>query len=133
MEMQFQWGERTVIFAIDPGLLSTTEHARPSHPDNDHAGAPTTGAHVVVAFSTIAVVLQPEPHDVCSPAAIFDHVHQAVLEVPELHAIATAIIGGTTAPAWSLDQGLLFFDGCFYLLLASPLLPDQLETLLVVG
>jgi hypothetical protein len=76
---------------------------------------------------------QPEPHDVCSPAAIFDHVHQAVLEVPELHAIATAIIGGTTAPAWSLDQGLLFFDGCFYLLLASPLLPDQLETLLVVG
>jgi hypothetical protein len=53
--------------------------------------------------------------------------------VPELRAIATAIIGSTTALAWSLDQGILFFDERFYLPAASPLLPNLLRTLLIVG
>lgn len=66
-------------------------------------------------------------------AAAFDHLCRAILRVPKLYIISSNIIGGTDAPAGSIDQGQLFFDGCFYLPVASPLLPDLLETLHIVG
>jgi hypothetical protein len=62
----------------------------------------------------------------------YRHMRQAVQEVPELCAIATTIIVGTTPPAWSLDHEMLFFVGRFNLLAASPLWAEQLDTLPVV-
>ena len=40
-----------------------------------------------------------------------------------------AIVDGVAAQAWSLDQGLIFFDGRLYLLAASSLLPNLLQVL----
>ena len=55
------------------------------------------------------------------------------MQLPELRTIALAIINNATSGAWSLDQGILFFDGRFYIPASSPLLPDLLETLLLCG
>lgn len=64
---------------------------------------------------------------------IFDRLQQAVPQQYELRHIALAMIEGTAAPAWSLDQGLLLFDCRFYFPAASPLLLDLLQVLLQGG
>ena len=51
---------------------------------------------------------------------VFDHLCCAILQLQELCHIALAIGNGTVAPAWSIDQGLLFFDGRFYILATRP-------------
>lgn len=65
--------------------------------------------------------------------SVFASLRQAVLQQQELRHIALAISNGTTAPAWSLDQGLLFFDRRFYISAISPFLPDLLQMLLQGG
>jgi hypothetical protein len=60
-------------------------------------------------------------------STILAHLHQAVQE--ELRTIAAAIISRAAAPTWSLEQGILFFGGCFYLPAASPLLSKLLQSL----
>jgi hypothetical protein len=60
---------------------------------------------------------------------IFEHLRRATLQQRELHNVAMAIADGATAPAWSIDQGLLFFDGHLYLPATSSLLPDLLQVL----
>jgi hypothetical protein len=60
---------------------------------------------------------------------IFTHIQQAIREQRELRTIATTIMEGQAARAWSMDQGLIFFDGCFYLPTASALLSDLLQVL----
>jgi hypothetical protein len=64
---------------------------------------------------------------------VFGHLRCAVLQLQELYHIALAIGNGTTTLAWSIDQGLLFFNGCFYIPTTSTLLPDLLEVLLLGG
>lgn len=66
-------------------------------------------------------------------AHVFDKLRQATLRVPELHDITSDIINKSTTRAWSLDHGLLFFDGRLYIPATSPLLPDLLEALLIDG
>jgi hypothetical protein len=44
--------------------------------------------------------------------------------MPYYNTIATDIIDGTTALAWSIDHGLLFSNGGFYIPATSPLLVD---------
>jgi hypothetical protein len=60
---------------------------------------------------------------------IFEHLCQATLRQQELRTIAMPIADGVAAQAWSLDQGLHFFDGRLYLPAASSLLPDLLQVL----
>jgi hypothetical protein len=57
---------------------------------------------------------------------IFEHLCQATLQQQELCTIAMAIADGMVAQAWSLDQGLLLFDGHLYLPVASSLLSNLL-------
>jgi hypothetical protein len=40
-----------------------------------------------------------------------------------------AIMEGQAARAWTIDQGIIFFDDHFYLPAASALLPDLLQVL----
>jgi hypothetical protein len=58
---------------------------------------------------------------------VFTKLRSATLQERELHHIAIAIDNGSTAPAWSMDQGFLFFDRRLYIPAASPLLPDLLQ------
>lgn len=58
---------------------------------------------------------------------IFDHMRRAVREQRELRTVALAIANGQAAPAWSFDEGLIFFDGRLYIPSSSPLLPDILQ------
>jgi hypothetical protein len=44
-----------------------------------------------------------------------------------------SIIDGIVAPAWSIDQELLFFDGRIYISAISALLPDLLDVVLLEG
>jgi len=60
---------------------------------------------------------------------IFEHMRQATLRQRELRTIAMAISDSVAAQAWSLDQGLIFFDGRLYLPAASSLLPYLLQVL----
>lgn len=64
---------------------------------------------------------------------VFSHLCHAILQLQELCHIALTFGNGTTTPTWSIDQGLLFFDGRFYILVTSPLLPDLLKALLLGG
>ena len=57
---------------------------------------------------------------------IFGHLRRAILQQHGLRNIAMAIADGVTALAWSIDQGLLFFDGRLYLPAALSLLPNLL-------
>jgi hypothetical protein len=56
-----------------------------------------------------------------------------MLQHRELRHLTLAITQGTVAPAWSIDQGLLFFDGRFYIPDALPLLSDLLATISLGG
>jgi hypothetical protein len=60
-------------------------------------------------------------------------MRQAIREQRELCTIARTVTEGRAALAWSLDQGLIFFNGRFYLLAASTLLPNLLQVLLRGG
>jgi hypothetical protein len=57
---------------------------------------------------------------------IFTHIRQAIREQRELCTVATTIMEGQAARARSVDQGLIFFDGRFYLPAISALLSDLL-------
>jgi hypothetical protein len=56
-----------------------------------------------------------------------------ILRTPWLLIIALAIDDGTAAPAWSMDQGLIFFDSCLDIPAASSILADILQVLLHAG
>jgi hypothetical protein len=56
-------------------------------------------------------------------------MRQAVREQWELRTVAMTIMDGQATRAWSVNQGLIFFDGRFYLPTASALLPDLLPVL----
>jgi hypothetical protein len=73
------------------------------------------------------------PNALDADNSVFASLRQAVLQQQELRHIALAISNATTSPAWSLDQGLLFFDGRFYISAISPFLPDLLQVLLQGG
>jgi hypothetical protein len=87
----------------------------------------------------------PPPHNILSPASrdhhtntlnptdtinkISEHLRQPTLQQQELRTIAMAIANGMVAQPWSLDQGLLLFDGHLYLPMASSLLSNCLQVL----
>lgn len=60
---------------------------------------------------------------------IFTHMRQAIRKQWELRTIALTIMEGQATQAWSMDQGLIFFDRRFYLPAASALLPHLLQVL----
>jgi hypothetical protein len=60
---------------------------------------------------------------------IFRHLRQAILQQWELRKVAMPIADSVTTLAWSIDQGLLFFDGRLYLPAALLLLPNLLQVL----
>lgn len=57
-------------------------------------------------------------------------IGHAVLSSLELRSIANGITSGTANSAWTMDDVIIFFDGLFYLLTSSPLLPNIIETIL---
>jgi hypothetical protein len=87
----------------------------------------------------------PPPCNILSPASqdhhtntlnptdttdkISKHLRQATLQQQELCTITMAIADSMVAQAWSLDQGLLLFDGHLYLPVASSLLSNLLQVL----
>jgi hypothetical protein len=56
-------------------------------------------------------------------------MRQAIREQRELRTVAMTIMDGQAARAWSVNQSLIFFDGRFYLPVASALLPILLQVL----
>jgi hypothetical protein len=65
--------------------------------------------------------------------AIFGELHRTILQHHGPHHIAMSIIDGTAAPAWSIDQEFLFFDGRIYIPATSALLPNLLDVILLEG
>jgi hypothetical protein len=65
--------------------------------------------------------------------AIFGELHLTILQHHGPRHIAMSIIDGTAAPAWSIDQEFLFFDGCIYIPATSALLPNLLDVVLLEG
>lgn len=99
-----------------PIRWAAREHQAPSSPPCDitlHASS-SRCPNALDQFSSISV-------------PVFTELRDAVLQQRELRRIAIAIDDGSVAPAWSMDQGLLFFDGRLYIPAISPLLPDLLQ------
>nr|AWA44959.1 hypothetical protein LOC101753448 [Saccharum spontaneum] len=127
------------------------QHIRNGHPVTFTTACPQQAKLTVLALPAPPSIRQaremapPPPRNILSKASraclpnaldfidssdiIFEHLHRAVLRQRELATIAMAISDGVEAQAWSIDQGLIFFDGQLYLPAASALLPDLLQAL----
>lgn len=64
-----------------------------------------------------------------SEAAIFSHIRHAVERQHELRRMQNAIKAGLESPNWSVERGLIFYDGRLYLPAASTILQDLIQEL----
>lgn len=70
------------------------------------------------------------PHlDVTTDPAILTQLRLAALDKPELHIITATIKVKAAAPTWWLQQGVILYNGCYYIPTTSLLLQDRLESL----
>lgn len=131
--MEFEYyrnGNPTSFTTIRPRWTSATVRALLAPPPiqrvpQEAATSPPRDVMMPASHSRYATAL----NQVNATDAVFDWLRQVVLQQHELRHMALAVTDGTTTPAWSLDQGILFLNGRFYLPAASPV-TDVTTTLL---
>jgi hypothetical protein len=60
---------------------------------------------------------------------IIAQLRLAALDKQEPQIISATIAVNTAAPAWSLQQGIILYNGCYYIPATSPLLQELLESM----